>query len=70
MNNFDYGNIKSLNLNFNGPTWNSKTHSVFVQHDPNAPNKFVIKMVPIYPEPAVNTLDDAQAVLNKFRLKK
>ena len=70
MNNFDYSNIKSLNLNFNGPKWNSMTHSVFVTHDPKSPGKFTIKMIPVYPDPVVDTLDDAQAVLNKFRLNK
>ena len=70
MNNFDYTNIQSLNLNFKGPNWNSMTHSVVVTHDPKSPNKFTIKMIPVYHEPVVEHLDDANTILNKFKLNK
>jgi len=70
MNNFDYSSIRSLNLNFNGPRWNSTTHSVVVSHDPKSPNKFTIKLVPVYSEPVIENTDEAMALLNKFKLNK
>jgi hypothetical protein len=70
MNEFDYSNIRSLNLNFNGPRWNSTTHSVIVSHDPKSPSKFKIKMIPIYNEPEISSVGDAIKLLEKFKLKK
>ena len=70
MNKFDYSNIRSLNLNFNGPRWNSTTHNVTVSHDPNSPGKFLIKMTPVYHEPEILSVDDANQVLEKFKLNK
>jgi hypothetical protein len=70
MNNFDYSNIRSLNLNFNSYRWNSKTHNVTVSHDPKIPGKFSIKLTPIYEEPQVNHLNDATEFLKKFTLNK
>jgi hypothetical protein len=68
MNNFDYSSIQSLNLNFNGYRWNSTTHSVVVSRDLKSPNKFRIKMVPIHLEPVIENTDEANNILNKFRL--
>jgi hypothetical protein len=70
MNNFDYSNIKSLNLNFNQSCWNSNTHNITVSYDPKTPNKFSIKMTPVYHESEILTVDDAKKLLEKFRLKK
>jgi hypothetical protein len=70
MNNFDYSNIKSLNLNFNQHCWNSNTHNITVSYDHKTPNKFSIKMTPVYHEPNITSVDDADKLLEKFRLKK
>jgi hypothetical protein len=70
MNKFDYSNIQSLNLNFNGPRWNSTTHSVTVSHDPASPGRFKIKMTPVDHEPIISSLDDANRALEKFKLNK
>jgi hypothetical protein len=70
MNKFDYSNIKSLNLIFNQSCWNSNTHNITVSCDPKTPNKFSIKMIPIYHEPEILSVDDANQVLEKFKLNK
>jgi hypothetical protein len=70
MNKFDYSNIKSLNLNFNQYCWNSNTHNITVSYDRKSPSKFKIKMIPIYHEPEILTVDDANKLLEKFKLKK
>ena len=69
MINFNKTQIKDINIKFGNKLWNPQTHNILLSYDPNCNTGFSVKIVAVYDTPPITNLNEAEEVLQKFRIK-
>ena len=70
MSQFNYKQIKTININLNSSVWNPETHNILLAYDATSSVKFSIKMIKVDFEESITDVSIADTLLKQFRINK